>query len=267
MELLLGLFRRPFQRLGALALLGVLDLFLGLPEEQIGADGGAEHGDHHGQVVGLELQLRPDHAVEHRAPGHMHHQGHGDIGEQGNGQPLQHRDVARVAGEHLQQGRHDAEQDHIEQGRSADHQLQGGAHGAQVRAEVDDVGHYQQGDQGIEHRHRVVLLEVAGDAPAGDTADAGADLLDGAHQGPAEQQGPAHLIAELGAGLAVGGDAAGIVVRGPGDQAGPHDLEQGGLFGLLDVIVAVVSRRQFRLGHRSPLSSTGWRHVTPGPAV
>jgi hypothetical protein len=54
--------------------------------------------------------------------------------------------------------------------------------------------------------------DVAGDALAGHPADARADLLD-------RTITPEHRVAELRAGLRVGGGAARIVVGGAGDQA------------------------------------------------
>ena len=73
---------------------------------------------------------------------------------------------------------------------------------------------------------RVMRADVAGDALAGDPADARADFLDRRHQREAEQHHPAHRIAELRAGLRVGGDAAGVVVGGAGDQSRAEPCEQ-----------------------------------------
>ena len=59
-----------------------------------------------------------------------------------------------------------------------------------------------------------------------------ADLLDRRHQRAGEQHDPAHRVAELRAGLRIGGDAAGIVVGGAGDQpAGPSTCSSLGLLG------------------------------------
>ena len=49
------LLRRLVQRLGLRLFLLVLDFFVGLPEEEIGADRGAEHRDDDGEIV-----ARPD---------------------------------------------------------------------------------------------------------------------------------------------------------------------------------------------------------------
>jgi len=61
--------------------------------------------------------------------------------------------------------------------------------------------------------------DVAGDALAGDAANAPGDFLDRGHQGEGEQHHPAHREAKLRPGLGVGGDTGWVVVRGPGDQA------------------------------------------------
>ncbi len=77
----------------------------------------------------------------------------------------------------------------------------------------------QQPDDRVQQPGRVMRADVAGDALAGHAADARADLLDRRHQREAEQHHPAHRVAELRAGLRVGGDAARIVVGGAGDQS------------------------------------------------
>ena len=91
---------------------------------------------------------------------------------------------------------------------------------------------------------RIVPAQVAGDAVAGRPADPGADLLDRRHQRIGEQQRPADAEAELRAGLAIGGDAAGIVVGGAGDEAGPQRLEDGqcNALGLTGAVLGVCRR-------------------------
>ena len=61
--------------------------------------------------------------------------------------------------------------------------------------------------------------EILGEAGAGDPADMRADQLDRRHQRIGEQHRPQQAVAEVGAGLGVSGDAAGIVVGGAGDDA------------------------------------------------
>src|SRR5580658_7463154 len=71
-----------------------------------------------------------------------------------------------------------------------------------------------------------MLAEVGGDALAGNAADPCADLLDRHHQRPGEQHDPARRIAELGSGLRIGGDAAGVVVGRAGDQPRSENGEE-----------------------------------------
>ena len=119
-----------------------------------------------------------------------------------------------------------AKPDDIEAGRAADQQLQRRGHRAEIGAQIDDVRKQQQPDDRAKQPARVMRADVAGDALAGDAADARADLLDRHHQREAEQHHPAHRVAELRAGLRVGGDAARIVVGGAGDQSRAESAEQ-----------------------------------------
>jgi hypothetical protein len=66
---------------------------------------------------------------------------------------------------------------------------------------------------------RVVLPQISGDAFAGHSADACADLLDHDHQRIREQQRPSQLIAETCCCLRVGRDATRIIIRRSGNQA------------------------------------------------
>jgi hypothetical protein len=61
---------------------------------------------------------------------------------------------------------------------------------------------------------------------AGCAANPGADHLHRRHQRIGGEDCPAHAEAEPGSGLAVSSNAARIVVRGAGDQAGADDLAQ-----------------------------------------
>ena len=65
-----------------------------------------------------------------------------------------------------------------------------------------------------------MATQVLGDAETGDAADPGADLLDDDHQRQAEEHGPGQRVAVLGADLAVGRDAARVIVGRSRDQAG-----------------------------------------------
>ena len=111
---------------------------------------------------------------------------------------------------------------------AADQQAERRAHRAQVRPKVDDVGDEKQQDNATQHPWGVMATEVLGDASPRDTADPRADRLDHRHEREAEQHGPGEPVAELGADLAVGCDAAWVVIRSAGHQAGSEALEEAG---------------------------------------
>jgi hypothetical protein len=67
-----------------------------------------------------------------------------------------------------------------------------------------------------------MTLNVGREALAGCPADARADLLDDGHERIREQQRPRNCEAELCACLGIGGDAAWIIVCGPGDKTWPE---------------------------------------------
>ena len=122
--------------------------------------------------------------------------------------------------EHLQHHAQDAEECRICRGRTAHHQPERLTHRGDIGADVEAVGQQQQEHQRQLQPARVVATDVVRETPAGGAADARADQLDGRHQRPGQHGGPQQAVAEGGAGLRVGGDAARIVVGGAGDQAG-----------------------------------------------
>jgi hypothetical protein len=134
------LFRRPGQRASAGTFLRVLDLLLGLPEEQVWADRGAHHGDDRHQIFRLERQRRPSDGPGHLTPCDIHNEGADHVAEQRQTPPFEDGDIACVPGEDLQPGRQHAEQHDIQQCGAADQQLQRRAHRTEIGAQVDQVG-------------------------------------------------------------------------------------------------------------------------------
>ena len=122
--------QRPLRRIDAL----VLGFLRGLPEEQIGRDRGAEDGDDGGEIVGAPGQARNEHAGQRLAPRHLGKGERGDIGEQAERQPFQHRHVALVIEEDLRHDRGHAEQQHVDDAVAADQQFGGVRHGAEIGA-------------------------------------------------------------------------------------------------------------------------------------
>ena len=189
-----------------------------LPEEAIGRDGRAQHGNDRDDILRLEGKIGHERVVGDRTPRHIDRQRGGDVGEQRQAAPFQDRHISIVAGKNLQQHAGHREPDDVQMRRAMDQQCQHVPHRAQIGADVDDVGEQQQAHDDPQQPGRIVRADIAGDPHSGHTADAGADLLDRGHQREGEQHHPAHAKAELCPSLGVGGDAAGIVVRRAGDQ-------------------------------------------------
>lgn len=75
------------------------------------------------------------------------------------------------------------------------------------------------------HR-RVVMPQVGGNAPPAHAPNAAADLLDGDHEGQAEQHCPGEAVAELRSHLAVCCNATRVVISCPGNQARAKSAEK-----------------------------------------
>jgi hypothetical protein len=78
-----------------------------------------------------------------------------------------------------------------------------------------------------------MAAHIARQAMACDAANLRADHLDRAHERIGEHERPPEGIAELRAGLGIGGHAAGIVVRSASDKAGPKTSASFGCSGCL----------------------------------
>ncbi len=74
----------------------------------------------------------------------MHGEPDADVREKRHAQPLQHRHVAVIRNEDLQQRAADAKRDDVGEQRSADQHAQRRRHRADVGADVDRVGDKQE---------------------------------------------------------------------------------------------------------------------------
>ena len=202
-----------------LALVHLLDLLRGLPEEQIGADGGAEHGDHHQEIIGIDVRLRPHGRQQRRAPRDLHREGGRDVGEQRQRQEFQDRRIAAIGDEDLQQGRAGGEDQRVLVIEPANDQRQRLRHRGDVGGDVEGVRDDQQSDQRQHQPARRHLHHVGSEALAGDPPDQRAHELDRDHERDGEEDRPQQPVAELRAGLRIGRDAGWIVVGRAGDQA------------------------------------------------
>ena len=105
-------------------------------------------------------------------------------------------------------------------------QFQAGRDADELRddvAEVDDQNsdHHEERDAQAE-----LLADQVAQAFAGDGAHAGAHFLHHDQRERDRDHGPKKKMSELGAGLRIGQDAAGIVVDVRGDKARPDDGEE-----------------------------------------
>ena len=245
--------RQVAQRLVALALVHLLDLLRGLPEEEIGADGGAEDRDHHHEIIGVDDSLRPHRGEQRRAPRDLHGEGGGDIGKQRQRQEFQHRRVASIGQEHLEQGRAGREDQRMLVVEPADDQRERLRHCGDVGGDVESVGGNQQRHESQHEPARRKLHHVGGQPLAGDPADLRADELNRDHERRGQEDRPQQSVAELRAGLRIGGDARRIVVGRAGDQAGTEPLQQhrSGLRRRVGAVVLGAMLRSVRQGFLS----------------
>ena len=220
------LLGRLAQRLVATGCALLLDLLRRLPEEEVRADGRAEHRDEHGGVFAAARKARQQRPGEHLLQRDVHHQHRADIGQQRERQPLEERRIARKGDEDLQAEGDEREQHDVDLARAAGDQLERVAHGAKIGGDVERVGGGEQADDEVEQRPREVLADVGGEPVPGDPADTRADDLNADHQRRGEEHRPQQAVAVLRAGLRIGGDAARIVVRRAGDEPRPEALDQ-----------------------------------------
>jgi len=125
---------------------------------------------------------------------------------------------------------HNDPSDHVDQSRSADQQSERAGHRAEVGADVDRVGDEKKRNDPLQQPVGIVLAQIAGDPFPRRTADPGADLLDRRDQRVGEQHDPRDREAELGAGLAIGRDSAGVIVGRSRDEPRAEHADETRLF-------------------------------------
>ena len=110
----------------------VFHFLSGLPEEQVGADRGAEHGHDHQQGCLVQLKMRPDDTQRDFAPVDVQAEHHGDIGEQRKRQPLEPEHIGAIRQEHLQHQTQQTKGHRIDLRRTPDQQPQRFGHGGDI---------------------------------------------------------------------------------------------------------------------------------------
>ena len=129
----------------AMVLLFLLDLFRGLPEEEVGADGRADHRDDEREIGWRELYPRHDGRQQQRAPVWLDDDRGDEVRRQRECQQLQDARVVTIGDEDLEQQDADGEdhEDQDEWNPWREH-LHARRHRAKVRADVDGVGDEEQ---------------------------------------------------------------------------------------------------------------------------
>ena len=192
---------------------GLLHLLARLPEEEVGRDGRAEHGDECCQPCGAAREVRDEQAVHDRSPVDVDRQENDRIREQRQREPPQHARVPVVA-EHDREGDHAArEHDDQSRGRQTRHELRGCSHGADVGRDVERVRDHR--DQHRAEQDRAPEPGAGSASPdRGPVASPrrAASSWTAAAIGATDERRPEQRVSEPGADLRVGPDARRVVV-------------------------------------------------------
>ena len=194
----------------------------GLPEEQIGADGGAEYRDDHEQLITIEIDARKQRCARDLAPWNLHAECSGDIEQQYQSQKLQITSVAMVGNEHLRNQARDAEQDRERKRGASCDQAKSLAHRCKIGCDIDGIGHEQRCYEQIESRRRQHPCDIIGKPVPRIPANAGTDDLNSRHERQGQEHRPEQREAKLCTCLRISGDAARVVVGGAGHEPRPE---------------------------------------------
>ncbi len=160
-----------------------------------------------------------DHGRADLPPGRLGQDGRDDIGEEeqaeGQEDPLGQLVVAL---DHEEPDGGGGQGDGDVLAHPEDHQAAGDA--GELRGRVPDVGDQQEQEDVKRRPHAEILPDQVGQPLAGDHPHPGVHLLDDHQHQESRQEGPQQVVAILGPRHRVGGDAAGVVVHAPGDDAG-----------------------------------------------
>ena len=200
----------------------LLDFERRLPEKQIRADRGPEHGHQHQDGVAIPGQTRDDGRKQHLVPGHVHDERGGDVSEQHERQQFHVLGVPPIGDRDLRREADHSETQRVDRRRPANEDLHRRGHGCDVGGDVDHVGGGQERNNCEQQHGRDYGAEIGRQSPPGDRADTRAHDLDRDHERRGQKHRPAQRVTELGATLRIGRNATGIVVGGAGQKPGPH---------------------------------------------
>ena len=204
----------------------LLDFLRCLPKEQIQADRGSQNADKQHEVIALEVDCRHQCLGCDLTPWNVDHQQHERVRHEGQRQPFQDGREALIRHEQLKRDSDQAEPQRVVMRGATNDELQRFAHRADVGRDIQGVGHHQQTHDEIEQRTGIVIADIARDAVPGDATDARRHDLNADHQRRREEHAPQHAEAELRTGLRIRRDAAWIVVRGAGNEAGAEAAQE-----------------------------------------
>ena len=130
---------------GRLALGNVLFNFLrGLPEEEVGRDGGAQDADQRRPIVAGPLDTRNQGRPQDGGPVRVREKCRGDVGEQGEGEPFEDPGDEAIAGPEQQADEEQRVDGGPIEGADAGEQRGDVGHAAEIGGDVDDIGNDQQ---------------------------------------------------------------------------------------------------------------------------
>ena len=168
---------------GHMAFFALLLHFLGgLPEEQVGRNGGSEDSHERGPIFTRHFDMGDNRRAEHRGPIWLREEGGGDIGEQYQREPFEDSGDIGV-GPPDQEGRdgHGVNRGPVHAPDSG-HHLGYLRHAAEVGSNVDGVGGDQQRAGAPQDPLRILVADYAGQSLAGHHAEPRAHHLHGGHQ-------------------------------------------------------------------------------------
>ena len=190
-----------------------------------GRDRGSDEGDGEQEVGARHLDLGHHRGAGDLRPVGVHEEAGDDIGQVDDGEAQQHPLHDRVAAPDHQQPDQDRRDRHRDVLGHAE-QFHPGRDTGELGDRRERVGDQQKGHRESGAADAEALPDQVGQALPGDHPQPGAHLVDDDQAERYDDQQPQHLEPELGAGLGIGGDAAGVVVGVGGDQAGADDGQQ-----------------------------------------
>jgi hypothetical protein len=192
----------------------------------VGRDGRADERDDREEVAGGEVGARPREAARHLAPVGARQEGRDDVAEEDERHHEEDALDAAVGAFDDQPPDGEGRQRHRDEARDAEQLGR--------RRDADELrdGHAAVGDEERQHHqhrpaHAELLADEVGEPLARHRPHPRARLLHDAERQDQRDESPEEVVAVVGPGRGVGGDAARVVTRVGGNHPGPDDGEVG----------------------------------------